>query len=711
MKKFTLLKTLLVAVGLCGGMSAWAAAGDVTTLFSIDFSNPLVATGSNYATDVPNYTCTGATGTMNIHGQRISGSAYNPSMSENGTLYYVGTATAPISPNAGTKDIITFEFDIANANLTGRTAYFYIYAGETKIGAFNYSKYSSGSITENTFGFELTDINTAGNANSNWATHNHFVIIYNYATGKCTAKVTQYTNTTTEGATATHETDFDTSVAFTSFVVGSSHTQRMPQFDNLVITKTEGDYSGSKAVTLAFEDGDGNDISSLYTGQREFSPETNSTFTPSDYYPTAMYDGNYKYTYTSGGDAFTVTEDATVTLVYTKSARPSYTVTAVQSFGGKTSSIVGNVLEAADYTYYYPKFIKDGTTLYQYSSSTDPNASASYWTSTVGNVTENTSFTLTYEALDGECVYYSEGEDIEGAIAYAYSGFKEYMSNGSTGVLTEATLTSLAKGTYSVTASGIGRINDRHVYVYKESATDENQIMDLVIKNNAGTEATVVFTLSAATNIVASAGYDTGTQNGAGCDYIYIMKFDDVTATISSAGWATLYTPYALDFSGVANLEAYTATCSESTVTLTKVDNVPANTGVVLKGAEDTYSIPVIASSATDKGHLLGSASATAYNAYDGYTLYVLTKDGDNAQFSPVNDGEIAAGKAFLKISGGASATAKLRVVIEGETTGIASLEATEAVENSVMYNLAGQQVTSSYKGIVIRNGKKFIIK
>ena len=50
-------------------------------------------------------------------------------------------------------------------------------------------------------------------------------------------------------------------------------------------------------------------------------------------------------------------------------------------------------------------------------------------------------------------------------------------------------------------------------------------------------------------------------------------------------------------------------------------------------------------------------------------------------------------------------------VVNASEATAIKGVE-TKAVEtNNVMYNLAGQQVSKSYKGIVIMNGKKFINK
>lgn len=44
-------------------------------------------------------------------------------------------------------------------------------------------------------------------------------------------------------------------------------------------------------------------------------------------------------------------------------------------------------------------------------------------------------------------------------------------------------------------------------------------------------------------------------------------------------------------------------------------------------------------------------------------------------------------------------------------TTGIARLQAEEAEENAPLYNMAGQRVDKSYKGIVIKKGKKYVAR
>lgn len=183
---------------------------------------------------------------------------------------------------------------------------------------------------------------------------------------------------------------------------------------------------------------------------------------------------------------------------------------------------------------------------------------------------------------------------------------------------------------------------------------------------------------------------------------VYSPVASTVSATITSAGWATLYTPYALNFEGTG-LTAYTATLEDNKVTLVPVDNVPANTGVVLEGAADTYYIPVVASSKTAKGDLLGSADATAFDAYSGYTLYILTQNGNNVQFNPCTSGSIAAGKAFLKVatdnnnSGGAKA---LSVVFANDPTGISTVNATETAQ-PVKRIVNGQLV-------IEKNGKRY---
>ena len=187
---------------------------------------------------------------------------------------------------------------------------------------------------------------------------------------------------------------------------------------------------------------------------------------------------------------------------------------------------------------------------------------------------------------------------------------------------------------------------------------------------------------------------------------------DCASVTITNDGWATLYTDKALAFSGIKGLTAYTAKRDGSTVTLTPVDNVPANTGVVLKGDAKTYNIPIIANSTTaDKGELQGSATtATAFDAHaaDG-GIYVLgLNDKNEAQFEKTTSGNVPAGKPYLLVPTAEEPSSALQVVIAGETTPAAtgySVTLAEGTEDSDNWTISpaeaaeGATVTVTYSG------------
>ena len=48
---------------------------------------------------------------------------------------------------------------------------------------------------------------------------------------------------------------------------------------------------------------------------------------------------------------------------------------------------------------------------------------------------------------------------------------------------------------------------------------------------------------------------------------------------------------------------------------------------------------------------------------------------------------------------------------VKNPSTGINNALVAPAAKNAPVYNLAGQQVGASYKGVVIKNGKKYVQK
>ena len=310
-----------------------------------------------------------------------------------------------------------------------------------------------------------------------------------------------------------------------------------------------------------------------------------------------------------------------------------------------------------------------------------------------------------YEKVDG-AVFFGEIEDIykEGVKAVAHAD-NNVLSNGGgySAMGTEGHVTV----TFNVPTAGV-----YNLILGMNNTNDKERGFNYSI-DDAEVSATISVTKYSAyvheiENEYLTAGEHTLTMNITYSltpvfDYLLVTEGEStVSATIGAAGYATFIAPYALDFSGVTGLKAYTASLTGTTVTLKQVDDVPAGTGVVLEGAANTYSIPVIGSSTTEKGDLKGSN--TDAKTADG-NQYVLALQGSDVQFTLVNDGtEIAAGKAYLEKAAGVRS---LSVVKAGEATAIKAIE-TEAAAGEV-YNLAGQRVAAPQKGLYIVGGKKII--
>ena len=314
----------------------------------------------------------------------------------------------------------------------------------------------------------------------------------------------------------------------------------------------------------------------------------------------------------------------------------------------------------------------------------------------------------------------NSGQQYTGAPDNTYfDAWDQYVSNAS------QTIYGLPAGTYTLkvatrASETLTDINKYNVWVNGGTADAR------VLGHHEGSEGNflgngwnwtvITFTLDAAADVNIGFYSLPGKSSNlwAGCDDWHLYKgILTHPVSISELGWATLYTPYALNFDGTG-LTAYTATVAGSTITLNPVTEVPANTGVVLNGDEGSYNIPVITSSTEEQGALTGNAAAaTAYDAFDGYTLYALAQAEDypthQVQFRPVESGSIAAGKAFLKIANGS--------LVKAFDIDIAGADAIDDVRSkmeegrSEIFNLAGQRMNRLQKGVNIVNGKKILVK
>ena len=192
----------------------------------------------------------------------------------------------------------------------------------------------------------------------------------------------------------------------------------------------------------------------------------------------------------------------------------------------------------------------------------------------------------------------------------------------------------------------------------------------------------------------------------------YIAK-ESVTPTTN--GYATFACSYPVNYSA-NGLKAYTIKVDEDNkkVAYTEFTGVvPAGMAVLVSGTEEQkYELTpdtekADAAFTTDLKVSDGTVKSDGTNFY-GFT----TKDGVSGFVRVAKDVAVPQGKGYLQLTGNtAAAPVFYSINIGGGTTGIGQVEVEKAAENGAIYNLAGQRVATSYKGVVIKNGKKYVNK
>lgn len=199
----------------------------------------------------------------------------------------------------------------------------------------------------------------------------------------------------------------------------------------------------------------------------------------------------------------------------------------------------------------------------------------------------------------------------------------------------------------------------------------------------------------------------------------FTMYIKSLTRTsilnMPSSGFATFCASYPVNY-GSLNFEAYAVKldADKKTITLKKIEGVvPAGKAVLLKGTPSksyrlTTGEGAVAEFDTDLKVSDGSATSS-----DAVAVYGLaTVKGQDGFYKASNGKTIPAKCAYLEVKNSAN-PAKFYSLGDhsGSTTGITSVKNEAAGNNAPMYNLAGQLVDKGYKGIVIKNGKKIVLK
>ena len=183
--------------------------------------------------------------------------------------------------------------------------------------------------------------------------------------------------------------------------------------------------------------------------------------------------------------------------------------------------------------------------------------------------------------------------------------------------------------------------------------------------------------------------------------------------TIGQRGAVSYSSTKALDFTDQP-VEAYIVTAKNgNSFNKKQVYKVPAETGLVVEGAEGTYKIPVAeANTSFDdfSGNLLQSTATAAFTVPDDDNVYYglfYSYATERVGFQKKDAGfSFGKGKSYLKLSG---AMAKnFNEIFFEEATAIQGVKE-DAWTDGKAYNLNGQRVDKSYKGVMIVNGKKVV--
>ena len=184
------------------------------------------------------------------------------------------------------------------------------------------------------------------------------------------------------------------------------------------------------------------------------------------------------------------------------------------------------------------------------------------------------------------------------------------------------------------------------------------------------------------------------------------------TLNVSDAGFATICLPY--NTAVPEGVVAYSASKNGEYIRLTAIpDNtIAANEGVVLKASCGEYSFTSTYKQATEitDNLLIGVTKKTTLTAESKAYMLTRKKEDGSVAFRRLNtDYTLDANKAYLKLPGGTKARDVISVQWDDDETGIIETITLDNNKETVIYNLSGQKLKQTQKGINIINGKLVI--
>lgn len=711
MRKQLLTKMLLIAASLFVGTSAWAEVVE-TTVVNCNFESGETLFNATKDPGGATRITVSNTGEESAHYVNFA----------NGSNASNGNAIATYDFSALTSDASAVDIEFDAFLSSGSPNYHHIFT----IGDASTRAHTSKNINNTgaifTFGMKRGKWNGAGSNVNYWSINNayttnsdanfgkwlHVNVYVDLVNKKVTYSIKNQAQT--ETINSGEEIAFldGTASACTQIDFNSCLNSGFARVDNLIIKKYKDNSAVATTYTVKYQNASGTDLKDAAV----YDTYVGNTYTASSADMATFYsnDTNTKYVYKSGNTSATATSTAAsnvITLVFDEYTKYTATASAV-SGGSPLQSNIASVTVYADETAYIrlPKYLKVGGTWYVTETS-----------NVLKTATEagDTEVEYTVSGID----YFFEETDFSLSHSFAATITKDFFSRGNGGRLYQnsyGTTEALEGGVYDLVIAGaVNTQTPTMTYGYKLGDADYVVLGESSSFSNASYEATKIVR-----NVVIPDGArfcwinNTEWNSNLYVDYVTLTKVESVPVEVTQAGYATYVPSYDLNFSAT-DIEAYKVKVSTKGIaTLTKVDNVPAGTPVLLyKAGGATEDIPVMTGAAAVTGNDLVAGTGAAVDTSDGeYTNMILNNVGGNIGFYFAAGQIVAANRAYLHIANtlAPDAASRMSMVFDGETTGISNVKNVTATDGQA-YNLAGQRVAQPTKGLYIVNGKKVIIK
>ena len=237
--------------------------------------------------------------------------------------------------------------------------------------------------------------------------------------------------------------------------------------------------------------------------------------------------------------------------------------------------------------------------------------------------------------------------------------------------------------------------NDGYAFAFTDMGIAKHQIVD----GNGG----VMRTEGGNAQINSWSGETTETW--------YLIQAPELPLTIHSTGYSTFSA--AVDVEVPEGVTAYYAKeqIGDSHIRMYPITTIPANEGVVLKGASSAeVKFPIIADAAELPAENLLKAhlNTEAVEPSDNSVFVMATRDGATGFYPLSTTNNIIGGhKSYLEIPTPANPGARLSIVWDDIETGVFETEG--GVQNAEIYDLTGRRLDKPAKGVNVIGGKLVI--